>query len=176
MADAEPQDALMWFEVGGGTGEVIEGESKDSFAATVNAFELTEFSIKAENATNVGSSTGGGAGAGKVKFDRLTCKKFSDKATVQLFHGLAHGHTWEHVYIQLRSNNEPYIEIKFVQCLLSELEFSQSGEDQAEDSFVVDWGAMEMIYKEQGALGGFGESEPKVAEWSRVKNIPACEI
>ncbi|MCM8557981.1 FG-GAP repeat protein [Sphingomicrobium sediminis] len=43
--------------------------------AADKGFELTEFSVKAENSTNIGSSTGGAGGAGKVKFDRLSIKK-----------------------------------------------------------------------------------------------------
>lgn len=35
--------------------------------------------------TDAGSSTGGAGGAGKVKFDRLSIKKYSDKATTQDF-------------------------------------------------------------------------------------------
>ena len=175
MADAEPQDVLMWMLKGsadtpGHAGDII-GESRDKDAGFygAKAFELTEFSLKAENATNVGSSTGGGAGAGKVKFDRLSCKKYSDRATPQLLHGLANGSTYMDVWIQLRSNNRPYIVMHFTQCLLSELEFSQSGEDQAEDSFVIDWGSFELTYHEDPGTGDRKPIEP-AAVWSRVLN------
>ena len=43
--------------------------------------ELAEFTVKAENSTNIGSATGGGGGAGKVKFDRLSIKKYSDTSS-----------------------------------------------------------------------------------------------
>ncbi len=183
MADAEPQDVLMWMtsiendDIPGDFDPFIVGESNDKDATLYagNAFELTEFSVKGENSTNIGSSTGGGAGAGKVKFDRLTCKKFSDKATTQLLFHLANGSTFMDVYIMLRSNNKPYIEMTFKMCILSELEFSQSGEDQAEDSFVLDWGAMNVKYYEQTQQGNFNAIEPQ-ANWSRVCNEPAFVI
>lgn len=37
--------------------------------------------------TNIGSSTGGGGGSGKVKFERLTIKKYADTANTGSFRG-----------------------------------------------------------------------------------------
>lgn len=50
-------------------------------AAGKNAFELAEFNIKSENATNADGS--GGGGAGKVKWGDLSIKKYSDDALVE---------------------------------------------------------------------------------------------
>lgn len=165
MADAEPQDAFMWFS--GPTG-IIKGESQDKALAGKEAFELTEFTVKAENATNIGSATSGGGGAGKVKFDRLNIKKFSDSATCGFFLALSTGQHFDDAVIQLRRNQNPYLEFKFKVCLVSEIETSQSGDDEAEDSIVIDWGAVVIEYFKQDTKGKLALDQR--AMWSRICN------
>jgi len=166
MADAEPQDAYIYFTPVG----YIEGESKDDKLSGKSAVELTEFTIKGENSTNIGSSTGGGGGAGKVKFDRLTIKKYSDKASTGFFKSLAEGKHYDEATIELRRNGMTYLKFMFKLCLISEVELSQSGDDEAEDSITIDYGAIRIEYTEQGFDGS--ESTAMEAEYSRVNNKP----
>lgn len=163
MADAEPQDAFMYF-----TPDKVKGESQDAKLKEKKAFELTEFTLKAENTTNIGSATSGGGGAGKVKFDRLSFKKRSDSATTDLFRELAKGTHFTEVNVVMRRNQLPYLEFKFVMCVLAEVETTQSGDDEAEDSCVLDYGAVKISYTAQTSGGEAGDHAN--AMWSRVKN------
>lgn len=166
MADAEPQDAFLYFTPVG----YLEGESKDDKLSGKNAMELTEFTIKGENSTNIGSSTGGGGGAGKVKFERLTIKKYSDKSSTGFFKSLAEGKHYDEACIELRRNGLTYLKFLFKVVLISEVELSQSGDDEAEDSITIDYGAIRIEYVEQTAEGTEGTAME--AEWSRINNKP----
>ena len=170
MADAEPQDAMMYFVPLG----TIKGESQDRKLQGKGAFELTEFTIKAENATNIGSATGGGGGAGKVKFDRLSIKKFSDSATTGFFLALSTGEHIAEAFIELRQNTQPYLVFNFKMCLISEIETSQSGDDEAEDSIVIDYGAVIIQYHKQNESGELALEQE--AMWSRVYNDASSEV
>lgn len=170
MADAEPQDAFMYFSVGSGTGTPIEGETADKKLKDKKAFELLEFSVKSENSTNIGSSTGGAGGAGKVKFDRLSLKKYADKCTVAFFKALSMGGHYDEAFIELRRNNEIFLKYSFLMCVISEVESSQSGDDEAEDSIVVDYGAIKIEYFAQDIHGKFKPAGDMM--WSRVLNDP----
>ncbi len=167
MADAEPWDAYMYFSPGP-KGEKIKGESQDATLSKKQAIELTEFTLKAENATNPGSATKGAGGAGKVKFDRVNIKKRTDGSTTDLFRELAKGTHFPDATVVIRRNQMPYLEFKFVMCVLAEMETTQSGDDEAEDSVVVDYGAVKISYTAQSSDGLAGEHAE--AMWSRVKN------
>jgi len=164
MADAEPQDAFMWFEPAG----TIKGESQDDALKGKHAFELDDFTVKGENSTNIGSATKGGGGAGKVKFDRLSLKKRSDSATTGFFLALSTGEHIGDAQIQLRRNNKPYLIFKFKMCVIAEVETSQSGDDEAEDSIIVDYGSILIEYHQQDTKGALKKNQE--AKWSRVLN------
>lgn len=170
MADAEPQDAYMYFV----PGDIIIGESQDYQLSENNAFELTEFTIKGENSTNIGSSTTGAAGAGKVKFDRLNMKKYSDSATCGFFKALIEGTHFDEAIICLRRNGDIYLQFEFMMCIVAEVETSQSGDDESEDSIVVDYGAIRIAYIAQGVDGEPGAEQE--IEFSRVTNNAVKEV
>jgi type VI secretion system secreted protein Hcp len=160
----------MWFEPNGS----IKGESQDKLLQGKGAFQLQEFTIKAENATNIGSATGGGGGAGKVKFDRLSIKKFSDSATTGFFLALSLGEHFTDAFIELRQNMVPYLVFNFKMCLISEIETSQSGDDEAEDSIVIDYGAVVITYFKQYEDGSLKQDQQ--AMWSRVYNDASDQV
>jgi|GEM_PF-5839406 len=164
MADAEPQDALMYFEPAG----TVRGSSLDSAVKGKDAFELTDFTLNAENSTNIGSSTGGGSGAGKVKFDRLSIKKYTDKATADILNCLILGKHIDKGYIELRANGLLYMKYTFSMCVIASCETTQSGEDESEDSIVVDYGAVKIEHYGQNDKGEFAKDAEIM--WSRVTN------
>ena len=142
MADAEPQDSFMYFEP---TGQV-KGSSLDKELKSKNAFEITTFTFTGENATNIGSSTGGGGGAGKVKFEKLTFTKFTDSATVGLMLHMIEGVHTDKVYIVVRRNNVPYLKLTFHMCVVAALETSQSGDEEAEDDRLTGHGELGAVH------------------------------
>lgn len=163
MADAEPQDAFMYF-----LPNKIKGESADSVLKEKDAFELTEFTLKAENSTNIGSATGGAGGAGKVKYEKLTIKKKSDSSTTDFFRELSKGTHFDEAVVILRRNQMEYMKFTYKMCVLAEMETTQSGDDEAEDSITVDYGAVKIEYTGQKASGDAGNKAE--AMWSRVAN------
>src|SRR4249920_3049801 len=68
--------------------DTIKGESLDE--KHKGEIELESFSWSATNATTIGSATGG-AGAGKVKQEKLIVTKRYDKSSPPLFAALAAG-------------------------------------------------------------------------------------
>lgn len=171
MADAEPQDAFMYFK---GPDGVIVGESQDAVLVADSAFEITEFTIKGENSTNIGSSTKGAGGAGKVKFDRLNMKKYSDMATTGFFKAMIEGTHFADAVICLRRNGEIYLQFEFKMCIVAEVETSQSGDDESEDSVVVDYAALKIAYKYQDDEGNLQDHD--YIEFSRVTNDASLSV
>ncbi|MGF1446248.1 MAG: type VI secretion system tube protein Hcp [Pikeienuella sp.] len=167
MADSDPWDAFIYFKPSG----KIRGETSDDVLSKETAIELTEFTLKAENATAVSSATKGVGGAGKVKFEKVSFKKRTDTATMDLWHHLCAGTQFTDAIVEIRRNGQKFLEYKFVSVILSEVETTQSGDDEAEDSVVIDWGAMTGTYWYQDP-GGDGTSMKQggTAEWSRTKN------
>ncbi|MEM9145004.1 MAG: type VI secretion system tube protein Hcp [Pseudomonadota bacterium] len=163
----------MYFS--GTNSEHIVGESQDHQLSDNNAFELTEFTIKGENSTNVGSSTTGAGGAGKVKFDRLNLKKYTDSASAGFYKALIEGLHIQEGHIRLRRNGMEYMKFDFLMCIVAEIETSQSGEDEAEDSIVCDYGAIKVTYTQQDSASG-EEGAEQGHEFSRVTNNAAYEI
>ena len=164
MADAEPQDGFMYFD----PVHNVKGESQDVEISKKSGFELTSFTFTGTNATNIGSSKSGAGGAGKVTFEKLQFNKPSDRATVGLIQAMILGTHFDKVTVVLRRNMVPYIEMVFHMCIVANVEFSQSGEEEGEDSVQLDWGAVEVKYSTQNKKGEFNvESE---ATWSRVTN------
>lgn len=164
MADAEAQDAFMYFEP---PGKVL-GSTLDKTFKDKKAFELLSFTVTGENATNIGSSTGGGGGAGKVKFEKLNLTKRTDSATVGLILNMIEGKHVDKVIIELRRNMATYLKYTFHMCLVASVETTQSGDEEAEDTVVIDWGAMQVEYFEQDKTGKLTKKQD--ASWSRVTN------
>lgn len=163
MAEVEPQDAFMYF-----IPDKIKGESNDSALKSYNPVELKEFGLEGTNSTNVGSATTGGSGAGKVKFETVTFKKKSDSSTTDFWREMAKGTHFTEAYVILRRNQLPYLEFKFVECLISKVNTTQSGDEEAEDEISMDYGAVKISYTGQTKVGGAGDHSE--AMWSRTLN------
>ena len=169
MAEPETQDAFLWFSTG-----TIQGESQDADMEGNNAMELLDFTVTAHNSVNIGSATKGGGGAGKVSFDRLVIRKRSDKATTGFFKALATNEHIDNAWIMMRRSGQPYIMIEFNLVLIAEMETSQGGDQEAEDSIVIDWGSVKIEYQEQDAKGKMKKVQE--ALWSRTKNKPEHKV
>lgn len=170
MADAEPQDAYMYFEPTG----PVKGSVTEEVYKGKNAFQLTNFTVKGTNATNVGSATGGGGGAGKVKMERLECEKFTDASTVGLVKAMIKGHHFDKAIIELRSNGVVYLSYTFYMVLVSEASTNQAGDDEGKDTLVFDWGAMEVKYFGQNEKGERKQTDS--AMFSRVKGNESLDV
>ncbi|MEO0623018.1 MAG: type VI secretion system tube protein Hcp [Pseudomonadota bacterium] len=179
MADSQAYDYICYF-TGGNTptqGAIeIRGESQDSALSGNNAFELSEFNVKGENSTAIGSSTTGAGGAGKCKFERLTMKKLTDAATCSLYKAMILGAHFEEVVLELRRSGATFMRFKFKMCIIAEMETTASGDDESEDSFVVDWGAINVEYFAQDASGDIAAGPTDEIPFSRVTNASEYEV
>lgn len=168
-------DTFMWFK-GGAHGVAVEGESTDKLAKDNKAFEIKSFSISAENNTNIGSSTSGAGGAGKVNLDKLSFTKDSCTASIGLFKALTIGAHFDEVTIEVRrsggdstGSGKPFMVVKLMMVVVSEMEWGGSdGDDQLEDSVVIDYGAIQIDYFKQNSKGMLDKVGD--AMWSRVLN------
>ncbi|MGI3171004.1 type VI secretion system tube protein Hcp [Pseudooceanicola sp. C21-150M6] len=165
MADAEIQDAFMYFD---GGKVPIQGSTTDKDLSQKSAFELLSFSIMGNNSTNIGSSRGGGGGAGKVMYEKISCTKFSDKSSVQLFQAMSTGTHYPEVFIELRRNGHTYLKFCFKQCLVSDMTLAQGGNTESIDNFILDYGAVKIEYWDQDTHGNLKKVSDMM--WSRVLN------
>ena len=95
-------DAFIWFKNASGGGLTPEGETTDAFFSKEKAFGINDFTFGVENATTIGSATGG-AGAGKVKFNEFTIRRTTDQSSPVLFKNCCVGAHYESVIIAMFS-------------------------------------------------------------------------
>src|SRR3954453_3340145 len=80
-------DYFMRIDPGSGPGvnQQIQGESQDAtFPGRLGYIQIKSFHFSVENATTIGSQTGG-TGAGKAKLNELTIVKDVDSTSPQVF-------------------------------------------------------------------------------------------
>lgn len=172
-------DAFIWFE-SPGVSAPPEGETKDAHYKTKKAFEIKDFSFGVENATTIGSATGG-AGAGKIKFNEFTIKKTSDKASPLFFKNCCVGAHYKTVTIEMRkaggdptSAGKPFLKFKFDTVFTTKIDWSGPGDEGPEEGITFVYGKLGVKYTEQSETGVQGE--PHIAGWDQVQNIDAAQF
>src|SRR3954454_19699325 len=94
-------DYFMRIDPGPGNTQ-IAGESQDvNFPGKQGYIAIKSFSYGVENATTIGSQTGG-AGTGKAKFNALEMEKDVDSTSPQIFQALAQGQHFNGIEIVAR--------------------------------------------------------------------------
>ena len=68
----------------------------------------------------------------------------------------------------MRANGLLYMKYTFSMCVIASCETTQSGEDESEDSIVVDYGAVKIEHYGQNDKGEFAKDAEIM--WSRVTN------
>jgi type VI protein secretion system component Hcp len=95
----------------------IVGETTQPNAGGTKAFDLSSFTLDAQNSLAIGSATAG-AGAGKVSFQGFSFTKPLDKYSAQLFQDLASGTRIASVEIIVRKPADNGMDDPIVQYLL----------------------------------------------------------
>src|SRR3954469_7492785 len=99
-------DYFMRIDPGPGNTQ-IAGESQDvNFPGKQGYIAIKSFSYGVENATTIGSQTGG-AGTGKATFNELAIEKDVDSTSPQIFQALAQGQHFNGVEIIARKAGAP---------------------------------------------------------------------
>ena len=93
------------------------GETTQKNAGATKAFDLSSFTLDAQNSLAIGSATAG-AGAGKVSFQGFSFTKPLDKYSAQLFQDLASGTRIASVEIIVRKPGNDGMDDPIVQYLL----------------------------------------------------------
>jgi type VI secretion system secreted protein Hcp len=178
-------DAFIWFE-SPGVSKAPEGETKDSVykkggtggASAVGAFEIKDFSFGVENATTIGSATGG-AGAGKIKFNEFQIKKTSDKASPLFFKNCCVGAHYKTVTIAMRKSGgseslsgTEFLKFKFETVFTTKIDWSGPGDEGPEESITFVFGKMGVKYTPQSSEGTTSE-KAELAGWDQVLNQDA---
>jgi type VI secretion system secreted protein Hcp len=129
----------------------IEGESKDE--KMKNEIEITTFSFSAEQ---VGTAeSGGGLGAGKVKFENFEFTMPTQKASPKLFEACASGKHIPTAVLSIRKaggEQEVFLKHSFHDLIVSSFA-TKDGDPQPEDTVKFNFVGLVSEYKEQGEDG-----------------------
>lgn len=157
----------------GRLGSTPLGETTGPNADATKAFELSSFTLDAENPTTIGSA-GSGAGAGKVTFEQFQFVKPLDKYSAQLFQDLASGTHLPSIQIVVRKPGANGRDIPVVQYLLKLVYLTNihiSGESRnATETITGKFGAIQFVL-----YGQKNNGQPTVSSsggWSQITNSP----
>jgi type VI secretion system secreted protein Hcp len=175
-------DNFMWFpEAAKGTlvgkGAKPEGETTDTWFASMKAMELKSVTFGIAQPETTGSwSTG--AGAGKAKFEEFQVVKAVDKASVPLFNACCAGAHYPAICLAIRKSggdNLVYLQYIFRMVFVTGIEWSGGGGEEAPTETVkFRFGAMGVQYIKQKADGTEGDKVQ--AAWSTVANKNTLDV
>ena len=179
MAD----DAFMYF---GPSCEIkVKGETTDKTFDGKDAFELKSVSFGIENASSVGSATGGD-GQGKTSFNPISITKQVDSASASLVKACTLGKHQKEAFIELRragggsgsSSGGTFMKFSFKEVLVTKVEWTGSGgEENVEETVEFVYGAVKVEYWMQGTDGKLKKPPSGAeAEWSVVKNEAQLKV
>ncbi len=154
---------------------VVKGETQDTDHK--NALEIKEFSFGVENATTIGSMSGG-AGAGKAKFNEFSVKKAVDLASPILFKacGLGCHFPWLTLIIRKAGGTKlDYLVYSFAMVFVTKVEWSGgAGEDAPDEDVTFVYGALQILYIQQDSTGQ--PMTTSIMQWSQVTNQPDMTV
>jgi len=169
-------DAFIWFK-NPSAGSVPEGDTKDPTFSKEKAFEIEHFSFGVENATTIGSATGG-AGAGKIKFNEFTIRRTTDKASALFFKNCCLGAHYKTVIIAMRkaggdaaTSGKEFLRFKFDTVFTTRMDWSGPGDEGPQESITFAYGKLGIKFTplESG-------SQLVVAGWDQVLNQDASDF
>lgn len=144
----------------------LDGESTD--AGHEKWIELVSYEVGADNASSVGSKSGG-AGAGKASFKKLVIEKQSDKTSPEMFLKCCLGlHVKEATLDICKSGTDPkeaYLTFKFeklfVNSIVDKGDDGSRSADSDQDDYQIErvefsFGKLTWTYKEQDDQGSMG--------------------
>lgn len=136
--------------------------------AAGGAFEIKDFSFGVENATTIGSATGG-AGSGKVKFNEFTIKRTIDKASPVFFKNCASGAHYKTVVLQMRraGATTPFLTYTFDTVFTTKINWSGPGDEGPTEAITFVYGKLAVAY---AAPAGSPPGSAVQAGWDQISN------
>jgi len=146
----------------------IKGESQDS--KHKGEIDVLAWSWGASNAGS--AHQGGGQGAGKVNVQDLSFTKYVDKATPDLLLNCCNGkHIDKAVLVVRKAGEQPleYMTITMQDLIITSVSTGGSGgEDRLTENVTLNFGKVQVQYKEQTAKGSVGD-QPTMG-WDVAQN------
>jgi len=168
-------DMYLWFEEPTGGAKEIKGEAQDKDIrekeSGAQPIKIKNFSFEIENATTIGSSSGG-ASAGRCVLKPFTIAKVTDSCSPDFFTACATGGHYGRATILLRKDNKPYLRYTFSMCFVTKVAWSGGESDDAPGEGIdFAYGALKIMYYPQGK-DGVTINKPKISIWNQVNNAP----
>ncbi len=169
------KDAFLQFTKTGATGITLNGETRDQAMNKLSPvpFEIEEWKVSVTNPVNIGSGTGG-AGAGKVKFEPFTVKKFIDTASPLCYLLCCTGGHFDQVALMQRrsggnaqQSGDIYIQFDFRMVLVSQIGWSHG--DVPTEDITFEAGAVKFRYWPQLSTGA-KDSSAVEGMWNQINN------
>ncbi|WP_226778946.1 Hcp family type VI secretion system effector [Oceaniglobus trochenteri] len=141
-------------------GPVIAGESQDKTHAKELDILAWSWGISNSGTTHMG----GGSGAGKANFQDLSVTTYYEKSTHELIKSSTKGTHHETITMTCRKAGDSpleYIIYKLSDCIITSVSTGGSGgEDRLTVNFSINFGAFDILYKEQDKKGGEASQVP----------------
>src|SRR5262245_45406346 len=138
--------------------------------------EIKHFSFGVENATTIGSATGG-AGAGKIKFNEFTIKRTTDKASALFFKNCCMGAHYKTVIIAMRkaggdaaTSSKEFLRFKFEAVFTTKIDWSGPSDEGPQESITFVYGKLGIMFTPP-TVG----LKPVLAGWDQVLNKDASD-
>ena len=143
------------------------------------AVEIRSFSLGVENATTIGSATGG-AGTGKIKLNELYNEKSVDTLSPSLYSLSARGGHLAKMQLFVRKTGgatsapKPYLTYGFAPVFVTSIDWGASeGDDLPVERVTFAYGSLALGYYAQKPDGTLGAK--KMATWNQVTNAEPPE-
>lgn len=157
----------------GQLGPTPVGETTNPSANATKSFDLSSFTLDAQNSLSIGSATAG-AGAGKVSFQGFQFTKPLDKYSAQLFQDLASGTHLASVEIIVRKPGANGMDDPIVQYLLKNVALTNihiaGASKNATETIQGEFAAISFVLYGQNVNGTTSVSS--TGGWSQVTNSP----
>jgi type VI secretion system secreted protein Hcp len=135
-------------------------------------FEVADYDFVVENPTTIGA--GGGAGAGKVRFDGLVIHKQVDKISPVLFTISASGEHFAVVQLYVRRTGgapgaTPYLAYEFQTVFITNIEWSASDSADPTEAVTFAYGVVVIAFEPTNADGSPAAAVVR-GSWSEITN------
>lgn len=148
----------------------VSGESK----AIPNGIDVIAFSW---GLTHAGThATGGGGGAGKVRFNEFEVTKKTDKSSPVLFENSAAGQHYSHAALACTKaggdarSGQPYLTFEFQEVFTTSIQWSGSSDQAPTEKVTFEYGSLRVTFRPQNPDGSLGE--PVSRCWDVARNQP----
>jgi type VI secretion system secreted protein Hcp len=146
-------------------------------ANVVKAIPIQSVSFAIENATTIGS-TSGGAGSGKAKFKEMQFSKLVDNTTPTIFNYLSSGQHFDTVTLFFRKpvngTKVTFMKVAFKLVFLTSTSLAtSSGDSDLSESVTAAYGAQQIAFYPNA--GNPNPGPPIIQSWSQVLNNPTFE-